>query len=402
MAENNCLMAEFQGLYGPFTMHERVLQKIWKHRDFDGRDLRLADGRPFDLLAPGEWNLHGGPDFLGARLRLDGRELRGDVEVHFHPYDWQAHGHQLDPAYGNVILHVVLFPPEATVAVPVGEMRPRLPTLVLLPRLLRGLEEYAADDALESITARDEWRRFAALGRKDPREIRRILRQISKDRWLQKVNYASLRIAKLGWAEAAHQTALEILGYKRNRASMLLFAAMHPLPVWSAEGFDPIALLSSAGLHWELQGTRPANQPRTRLRQYAAWTRACPDWPEQLARIAGQLPVLAGELSVGEARTRQALADWREILANAVMGGAVGGTRAETLVCDGLLPLAAARTGSDLFALWFNWYLGDVPFSIRQAMPQLGVAEGRTEPVCHGVGQGLLGWLLQMPSDASS
>ena len=45
-------VAEFQGLYGPFTIAERVLQKIWLRQDFDGHAARLADGR---ALEPGQY-----------------------------------------------------------------------------------------------------------------------------------------------------------------------------------------------------------------------------------------------------------------------------------------------------------------------------------------------------------
>ena len=60
---------------GPFTMAERVLQKIWLHRDFDNSRMSLADGRRLEVISPGEWNLLDGPDFHGARLRLPAFEV---------------------------------------------------------------------------------------------------------------------------------------------------------------------------------------------------------------------------------------------------------------------------------------------------------------------------------------
>ncbi len=49
-----------------------------------------------------------GPDFRGAVLALpDGTLLRGDVEIHRRARDWTEHGHAQDPAYANVVLHVV-------------------------------------------------------------------------------------------------------------------------------------------------------------------------------------------------------------------------------------------------------------------------------------------------------
>ncbi len=37
----------------------------------------------------------------------DGTLVRGDVEIHRRASDWRAHGHMADPAYCNVLLHVV-------------------------------------------------------------------------------------------------------------------------------------------------------------------------------------------------------------------------------------------------------------------------------------------------------
>ena len=74
---------EIQGLYGAFTLTERVLQKIWLRQDFSTENLRTACGRSVEVVDPGRWNLLGGPDFKDARLCIDGRQVDGDVEVHF-------------------------------------------------------------------------------------------------------------------------------------------------------------------------------------------------------------------------------------------------------------------------------------------------------------------------------
>jgi hypothetical protein len=96
-------------------------------------------------------------------------------------------------------------------------------------------------------------------------------------------------------------------------------------------------------------------------------------------------------------RARKALdlAKWREAFFRDLMGGAVGGTRLDTLVCDGFLPLVAAHTGKDPGMAWFHWFMGDVPGQVRAALPKLGVAGRGAQPLCHGWGQGLLGWILE-------
>ncbi len=107
-------LAEFQGLYGPFLFPERILQKIWLRRDFSIEEARLSDGRSLVIEDPGSWNRLGGPDFKRARLVLGGRRIVGDVEIHLHEASWAAHAHALDPAYREVVVHVVLFPTDAS------------------------------------------------------------------------------------------------------------------------------------------------------------------------------------------------------------------------------------------------------------------------------------------------
>ena len=394
MAGTNNQVAEMQGLYGPFTMAERVVQKIWLRGDFDRHRAVLTDGRPLGIRASGAWNLLGGPDFRNARLVLDGRELTGDIEVHFHATDWRAHGHEADSAYGNVALHVVLFHP-ADGEEPARRADGRvLPTLVLLPLLHRDLEEYASDDALEVITARDEWEHLAELAALPEAERRTLLLGCARERWRQKVHFARRRIERVGWTAAAHQTALEILGYRLNRAAMLTVATIHPLEAWRGE-IQLREIYAHGSPAWELHGVRPANHPWVRLQQYQRWTAACPDWPDRVGQLmaAGHV-ALPPETPTKPARQLLGLRQIRETLAGTLMGHAVGGTRLDNLLADGLLPLLAVATGRDYHDLWFHWFLGDIPDHVRRALTKLGVVDGRAQPLCHGYAQGLLGWLL--------
>jgi len=321
--------------------------------------------------------------------------------VHFHAADWRAHGHEADPAYGRVVLHVVLFAPAP------GEEPARrtdgraIPVLVLLPLLHRDLEEYASDDALEVITARDEWRYFAELAAMPTADLQALLQQKARERWRQKVYFAKRRIDRLGWTAAAHHTALEILGYRQNRAAMLAVAPRYPLETWTA-AIDLQAIFAGERAHWQLQGVRPANHPLRRLQQYQWWVTHCPDWPERLRRLVDGFPIHSpGPSPTKLARRSLGLAKIRESLECDLMGGALGGTRLDNLVCDGFLPLLAAASHSGGFDRWYHWFLGDVPEQVRRALAKLGVADGRLHPLCHGSAQGLLGWLLEREARAS-
>jgi hypothetical protein len=275
-------------------------------------------------------------------------------------------------------------------------------TLVLLPLLLHDLEEYAAEDAVETLASRTDWRATEELARRPVADVHVLLQTHAEERWRQKVRFAQRRIERLGWNEACHHAALEILGYRFNRTPMLKAAVRAPLAAWSGGAVDVGALFTAEAPAWSLQGVRPANHPRVRLGQYAAWTRARPDWPVRLSRPAGELPDFRAEAGTPAVRKRCGLPALRGRLADEITAGVVGGTRFDNLVCDGFLPLLAARVQRDFFLLWFHWFAGDLPPRLKAVLKSLGVFNGRSQPACHGLAQGLLGWMLARENGQSS
>jgi hypothetical protein len=110
-------------------MQEHFLHYIWEHQYFDKSDLRTSQGEPVSILRPGMPNTHAGPDFSQARVRIGALEWNGPVELHVRSSDWDHHGHTTDPAYGNVILHVVWHhdaPGRELPEMPVLELRHRI------------------------------------------------------------------------------------------------------------------------------------------------------------------------------------------------------------------------------------------------------------------------------------
>lgn len=65
------------------------------------------NGEELAILHPGFYNRDAGPDFQEALLRIGDTRWMGSVELHLKSSDWLAHNHSADPAYSNVILHVV-------------------------------------------------------------------------------------------------------------------------------------------------------------------------------------------------------------------------------------------------------------------------------------------------------
>lgn len=88
-------------------MPEIVLHYIWERCLWAGFEQKTTDGKSVEILSVGEHNRDAGPDYSHARVRIDGKEWVGNIEIHVCSSDWTKHRHHLDSAYDNVILHVV-------------------------------------------------------------------------------------------------------------------------------------------------------------------------------------------------------------------------------------------------------------------------------------------------------
>lgn len=114
-----------------FPYGEDLLQFIWEQGLFEHRGLRTTDGRPVEIVRPGRIQRDSGPDLLDARVRIDGQMWAGTIEVHLRSSEWATHGHHLDPAYENVVLHVV-YEHDSECMTRAGV---ELPTVELMPRV---------------------------------------------------------------------------------------------------------------------------------------------------------------------------------------------------------------------------------------------------------------------------
>ena len=88
-------------------MPEILLHYIWQKRVWAGFPQCTDDGKPIDIVSTGQHNIHAGPDFTNAHIRINGQDWIGNIEIHVHASDWYKHRHHNDPAYDNTILHVV-------------------------------------------------------------------------------------------------------------------------------------------------------------------------------------------------------------------------------------------------------------------------------------------------------
>lgn len=157
-------------------MKEEYLHYIFDKRLL-GKDFFTTDNKSLQIIDFGRLNGNAGPDFLDAKIQLDGQLWAGPIEFHVKASDWYRHQHQLDPAYGTVIAHFVY---EADEIVTVGNFA--IPTVEL--KLIIDLDHYRQYKSL--LANKSELLCSSYLRDIHPELVESQKSQSLKDRLLQK------------------------------------------------------------------------------------------------------------------------------------------------------------------------------------------------------------------------
>jgi Protein of unknown function (DUF2851) len=92
-------------------MQEAELYNYWQYYARAAKTIHWNKNK-LKILQTGQLNEHQGPDFQYARFELNGITYQGAVEFHLELDDWYRHKHHYDPAYQDVVLHVVAKAPK--------------------------------------------------------------------------------------------------------------------------------------------------------------------------------------------------------------------------------------------------------------------------------------------------
>ena len=195
---------------------EKLLQAIWHHQRILRDQLQTLDGRPVRVLHPGFPNLEGGPDFRAAVIQLgDEPPLSGDVEVDLRASGWQAHGHNRNPAFGNVVLHVIWE----------GDRQSNDgPPIMLLRRALDAplgeLSLWLGGDSAQLFPEEQRGKCCAPLRRLSDQQVNELLHQAAHVRLRSKAAQFQARARQVGWEQALWEGVFRALGYKHNSWAM--------------------------------------------------------------------------------------------------------------------------------------------------------------------------------------
>ncbi|MBI5647713.1 MAG: DUF2851 family protein [Ignavibacteriae bacterium] len=323
-------------------MPEEHVCTLWEQRAGTGVVITSAEGREIRILCAGVKNPHEGPDYLGARIHVDGREEAGDIEVHVREGDWKRHGHGDDPRYRGVILHVVLLRER-------GLPGPVFAHTVVLPDILDRKLRTAWVSLLEVLPARAHpCADTAAYLHPSRREAALLLAAAS--RFARKNARIAARLgacsASRPVAEARMQVLYELFaracGYGGNESAMEALAASSPLTQFEgvyAEVFHALCARAEqfsipaangappdghGGLVWHSRGVRPHNAVQRRLAQLAAYICALRDdslytaLRHALCVAPAQLPALLESACTQSAAAAPGEGRRTEILVNVV------------------------------------------------------------------------------------
>jgi len=306
---------------------ERLLQAIWHHQRLQRDRLQTADGKSVRVLHPGFASVEGGPDFRGAVIQIgDAAPCSGDVEIDLRVGGWRAHGHDRNPDFKNVLLHVVW----DDVGVHASacrnramsnklklELQPSPPTLAVGDKLDAPLAElglWLENDSPRVLPENLRGQCCVVLRELDETRQGRILDAAARVRFQAKAEQFRARARHVGWEQALWEGLFRALGYKHNLWPMQNLAELRPR--WM-RGTDPAfalqaRLLGLSGLLpaeltraqagsdgylrrvwdcwwrerdefsdcilpravWKFHGLRPANHPQRRLALAAHWLAA--------------------------------------------------------------------------------------------------------------------------------
>ena len=125
-----------------FTLYDKrsISSFYLADTELQSKNLRTTEGMSLILIEKGFLNPNSGPDFIGAKIRIDDMLWIGNIEIHIKASDWEKHGHQHDVNYNNVVLHVVMEEDSPVY----NEQGIRIPCLELKKRINRNaLKKYS-------------------------------------------------------------------------------------------------------------------------------------------------------------------------------------------------------------------------------------------------------------------
>jgi Protein of unknown function (DUF2851) len=340
---------------------EAHLAAIWNEQSPLRGPMWDCNGHPVAVVYRGRWSAGSGPDFSSAMLALGeggARLLRGDVEMHLRCADWYSHGHDTDPRYNGVALHVVLWPLGARPVIRADGMS--VPTLVLAdyitlptPQLLEQIAPLVPN--LGTLSEEPCWQRTQHW------PIERLIEQVEAAgdaRMEEKTARMEADLDVYGsFDEVFYRGLLDALGYSANREPMRALATALPLAtltflLYSGSMAERATLLEAVLLG--AAGLLPSQRPDLTSQDWVT-----SDYIEDVERLwQANAPALSLSLHKSAIegwqwdRTRPANSPLRRLAAMARLVARYGWSRSGPGLSDSFLDIADTFSAPELAKEW--------------------------------------------------
>lgn len=267
------------------TLNEHYLHFLWRMKRIPFHQLRLSNGASFQLVSSGTYNaFESGPDFSCAQLKMDGILWAGNVEIHVRSSDWFVHGHHHDPAYNNVILHVVLIHDKEVIVhgrvLPTLELKSCIDLAHLEKQRLNRTSTIPCANSLRN-TSNIPFFNLVASSLSQRLQRKAHTQQASFDtmQWFYTLIARSFgaKINDLPFEALANQVTWSSLKrLEKNDRFYQIIAASSLFPsLANSNGENTMS--SIEGFWWKRKGQHAHSQPQKRVVQFAAFVSHLPD-----------------------------------------------------------------------------------------------------------------------------
>lgn len=327
------------------------------------------------------------PDFLNARIQLDGVPYTGDMELDSAPEDWERHNHGSNSAFDGVILHLACTPSRKEWFTR-NSRHERIPLAVIPASMLNGTE------ALPAAAPDRSCRHAEVLETMPAEQLEILLQSAAAYRFQLKHRRHTQRGGLAAPSQLLYENLAETLGYHANKNAMRHLAQRAPLHalrdcpealLFGTAGFlvpvlsdsctpeaiahhkrlweqwwplrEHFELAPERMFPWTLSGSRPANHPQRRIgalatiaADFSAFQRLCtPDHLDDLADYLSSLkhPYWSSHVTLPSAPSKSPMALMgrdriQEFIINHILPGE-GSERAWKLYLTRPGPQAGAR-----------------------------------------------------------
>ena len=199
---------------------EKFLYHIWDAQHLV-TELKTISGKSVKIMFTGRWNTDAGPDFKDAIIEIDGKVLRGDVEIDLQTYNWNSHNHNENPNFNFVILHVV-FQHNDKYPFTINENGDQIEILELCNVLDKDIAKLLKKYSEKEFKAGKQKCKFFLQQNEDELPVK--LEKMGQERLEKKIRRFSAEHYFAGFDQLLLQGLLEALGYSKNKYQMLQLA----------------------------------------------------------------------------------------------------------------------------------------------------------------------------------